>query len=168
MKRLLAILFALCGLLAAGPTSALAVRDTDDGVFPHLDGIRILRPAPAQVSVGYWIRVGGGWAAANADLRVQFENDVSVTMTLDGVPQTVFKVYRDSTDPFCGTTSFVDYQFLHPPLTPGVHLAVETWTASAFVADAPPGGAGNCFGDSMNAGEVRVFRRAIDVSKPGG
>jgi len=129
MRRLLAVLLAISGLVVAAPTAAFAVRDVDDGSFPHLAGIRILRDFPAQVEVGRWIRVGGGWAAASPDLRTQFENDVSVTMTLDGVPQTVFTVERTNLTPDGCTFFFVDYQFLHPPLDPGDHLAVETWTA---------------------------------------
>jgi len=168
MRRLVAVIFGVLALVAASSTPAMAMRDVDGGSFPHLDGIRVFRPLPAQVSVGYWMKVGGGWAAANSDLRQSFEDNVIVTMTLDGVPQTVFRVLRDSADPFCGTVSFVDYEFLHPPVAPGAHQVVETWTAAADVADAPPGGAGNCFGDSMKAGEVRIFSRSIVVSPPAG
>ena len=165
LKRLLVVTLGVSGLLLAGPTSALAARDLDDGSFPHLTGVRIFRPDPAQVPVGAWITVGGGWAAASADLRSQFENDVSVTMTLDGVQQSVSMVERPaSTSPDGCTIYFIDYEFLSHPLSPGSHEAAETWTASADVADAPPGGAGNCFGDSMRAGDVRQFSRAIDVS----
>jgi hypothetical protein len=144
----------------------MAVRDFDDGSFPHLDGIRIFRNFPAQVRVGTWIKVGGGWAAASSDLRSQFENRVSVTMTLDGVPQAVFTVERTGVTPDGCTLYFVDYEFLHPPIEPGNHEAIETWMASADVADAPPGGAGNCFGDSMRAGDSRLFSRTIIVSTP--
>jgi hypothetical protein len=166
MKRVVAVLLAVSGLVIAGPTSVVAVRDLDDGNFQHLDHVRIFRNVPAMVGVGTWITVGGGWAAASSDLRSQFENSVAVTMTLDGVPQTVFTVERtDVTQDGC-TVYFVDYQFLHPPLAPGNHEAVERWTASADVADAPPGGAGTCFGDSMRAGDTRVFSRTIAVSTP--
>jgi hypothetical protein len=89
-------------------------------------------------------------------------------MTLDGIPQSVFRVHRDSTDPLCGTVSFVDYQFLHHPLEPGTHEVIETWTASAHVADSLPGACEQLFGDSMNAGDVRIFSRSIVVSTPGG
>jgi len=168
MRRLVAVLFGVFGLMATNATPALAVRDLDDGSFPHLDGVRVFRPFPAQVSVGYWIKVGGGWAAASSDLRQSFEDNVTVTMTLGGVPQSVFRVHKDSTDPLCGTVSFVDYQFLHHPLEPGTHEVIETWTASAQVADSLPGAAGNCFGDSMNAGDVRILSRSVVVSTPGG
>jgi hypothetical protein len=166
MKRLIAVLLAISGLVLAGPTSVMAVRDLDDGSFPHLDHIRIFRNVPAQVGVGTWITVGGGWAAANSDLRTQFENSVSVTMTLDGIPQTVFTVESTNVAPDGCTVYVVDYEFLHPPLDPENHDAIETWAAAADVADAPPGGAGNCFGDSMRAGDTRVFSRTITVSAP--
>jgi hypothetical protein len=168
MRRLVAVLFGVFGLMATSATPALAVRDLDDGSFPHLDGVRVLRPFPAQVSVGYWIKVGGGWAANSSDLRQTFEDNVTVTMTLDGIPQSVFRVHRDSTDPLGCTVSFVDYQFLHHPLEPGTHEVIQTWTASAHVADSLPGAAGCGFGDSMNAGDVRIFSRSIVVSTPGG
>ena len=166
MKRLVVVLLTISGLVLARPTSVFAVRDLDDGGFPHLNHIRIFRHVPAQVAVGTWITVGGGWAAANSDLRTRFENSVSVTMTLDGVPQTVFTVENGSVTPDGCTLYLVDYEFLHPPLAPGNHQAIETWTASADVADAPPGGAGNCFGDSMRAGDTRVFGRTITVTAP--
>jgi hypothetical protein len=166
MKRFIAALLAISGVVLAGPMSVLAVRDLDDGNFPHLDHIRIFRNVPAQVQVGTWITVGGGWAAASPDLRTQFEDSVSVTMTLDGVPQTVFTVERGTVTPDGCTLFLVDYEFVHPPLAPGNHEAIETWTASADVADAPPGGAGTCFGDSMRAGDQRVFGRTITVSAP--
>lgn len=164
-KRPLAVALTALVFVLAAPTSALAVRDLDDGSFPHLDHVRILRPFPANVRVGTWITVGGGWAAASADLRTQFENSVSVAMTLDGVPQSVFTVEKTNAGRDC-TVHFVDYEYLHPPLSSGNHEAVETWTAKADVADAPPGGAGNCFGDSMRAGDVRQFSRTIIVSTP--
>jgi hypothetical protein len=166
LKRLIVVLLTVFGLLIAGPTSVMAVRDLDDGSFPHLDGVRIFRNFPAEVRVGTWINVGGGWAAANSDLRSQFENSVSVTMTLDGVPQTVFTVERTGVTPDGCTLYLVDYEFLHPPVAAGNHEAIETWMASADVADAPPGGAGNCFGDSLRAGDTRVFNRTIVVSTP--
>ena len=166
MKRFIAALLAISGVVLAGPMSVLAVRDLDDGNFPHLDHIRIFRNVPAQVQVGTWITVGGGWAAASPDLRTQFEDSVSVTMTLDGVPQTVFTVEIGTVTPDGCTLFLVDYEFVHPPLAPGNHEAIETWTASADVADAPPGGAGTCFGDSMRAGDQRVFGRTITVSAP--
>jgi hypothetical protein len=167
MKRLLTLLVAVFSLALAGPTPVVAsVRDLEDGSFPHLDQIRILRAFPANVGVGNWITVGGGWAAASSDLRTQFENVVSVTMTLDGVPQSVFTVEKTNVTPDGCTFYFVDYEFLHPPLTPGTHLSVETWTASSDIADAPPGGAGNCFGDMLTAGVPRVFQRAIIASTP--
>jgi hypothetical protein len=168
MRRLVAVLFGVFGLMATSATPALAVRDLDDGSFPHLDGVRVFRSSPAQVSVGHWINVGGGWAANSSDLRQTFEDNVTVTMTLDGIPQSVFRVHRDSTDPLCGTVSFVDYQFLHHPLEPGTHEVIETWTASAHVADSLPGACEQLFGDSMNPGDVRIFSRSIVVSTPGG
>ena len=94
MKRVISVLLAVSGLVLMAPVSATAGRDLDDGNFPHLDHIRILRNFPAQVGVGTWITVGGGWAAASAGLRTQFENSVSVSMTLDGVPQSVFAVEK--------------------------------------------------------------------------
>jgi len=166
MRRLVAVLFGVLGLMATSTMPGMAMRDLDDGNFPHLDGIRVFRLVPAQVEVGYWIKVGGGWAAANSDLRQAFEDRVTVTMTLDGIPQSVFKVHNDSTDSLCGAVSFVDYEFLHPPLAPGAHQVVETWTASADVADSPPGEPGNCLGDSMKTGDVRIFSRTILVSTP--
>lgn len=167
MKRQLTVLVSVFSLALAGTTPAVAsVRDLDDGAFPHLDQIRILRDVPANVGVGTWITVGGGWAAASADLRTQFENVVSVTMSLDGVPQSVFTVEKTNVTSDGCTFYFVDYEFLHPPLTPGTHLAVEAWTASSDIADAPPGSAGNCFGDMLTAGVPRVFNRAIIASTP--
>ena len=166
MKRVISVLLAVSGLVLMAPASATAGRDLDDGNFPHLDHIRILRNFPAQVGVGTWITVGGGWAAASAGLRTQFENSVSVSMTLDGVPQSVFAVEKTNVTLDGCTFYFVDFEFLHPPLAPGTHLAMQTWTASADVADAPPGEAGNCFGDSMRAGDTRVFARTIVVSTP--
>jgi hypothetical protein len=166
MKRVISVVLAVSGLVLLAPVSATAGRDLDDGSFPHLDHIRILRNFPAQVGVGTWITVGGGWAAATPGLRTQFENSVSVTMTLDGVPQSVFAVEKTNVTPDGCTFYFVDFEFLHPPLDPGNHQAMQTWTASADVADATPGGAGNCFGDSMRAGDTRVFTRSIIVSTP--
>jgi len=168
MRRLVAVLFGVLGLMATSTMPGMAMRDLGDGNFPHIDGIRIFRQVPAQVEVGYWIKVGGGWAAASSDLRQSFEDNVTVTMTLDGVPQSVFTVHIDGTDQLCGTVSVVDYEFLHPPLAPGAHQAVETWTASADVADSLPGEAGHCFGDSMKAGDVRILSRTILVSTPAG